>query len=61
MLELAGTVVDGTVTWMTGAATIADHVVPVITKAAQAAGRPAPRVGVGLPVCVTDDVDVCDR
>jgi F420-dependent oxidoreductase-like protein len=57
MLELAGTVVDGTVTWMTGAATIADHVVPVITSAAQAAGRPAPRVGVGLPVCVTDDVD----
>ncbi len=57
MLELAGTVVDGTVTWMTGAATLADHVVPVITNAATAAGRPAPRIGVGLPVCVTDDVD----
>jgi alkanesulfonate monooxygenase SsuD/methylene tetrahydromethanopterin reductase-like flavin-dependent oxidoreductase (luciferase family) len=56
MLELAGSVVDGTVTWMTGPATIEAHVVPVITKAAEAAGRPAPRVGVGLPVCVTSDV-----
>jgi F420-dependent oxidoreductase-like protein len=56
MLELAGRVTDGTATWMTGPTTIADHVVPTITGAAEAAGRPAPRVGVGLPVCVTDDV-----
>lgn len=55
MLELAGRVADGTATWMTGPATIAGHVVPAITAAAEAAGRPAPRVGVGLPVCVTDD------
>jgi 5,10-methylenetetrahydromethanopterin reductase len=57
MLELAGSVVDGTVTWMTGPTTIEQHVVPVITRAAESAGRLAPRVGVGLPVCVTDDVD----
>jgi len=57
MLELAGTVADGTLTWMTGPATIETHVVPTITAAAQAAGRPAPRVGVSLPVCVTDDPD----
>ena len=57
MLELAGRVADGTVTWMTGPATIESHVVPTITKAAAAAGRPAPRVGVGLPVCVTSDPD----
>jgi len=56
MLELAGRVADGTATWMTGPATIADHIVPTISAAAEAAGRPAPRVGVGLPVCVTDDV-----
>jgi F420-dependent oxidoreductase-like protein len=55
MLELAGTVADGTVTWMTGPATIESHIVPTITAAAERAGRPAPRVGVGLPVCVTDD------
>jgi 5,10-methylenetetrahydromethanopterin reductase len=57
MLELAGSVVDGTVTWMTGPVTIESHVVPVLTSAAQSAGRLAPRVGVGLPVCVTGDVD----
>jgi F420-dependent oxidoreductase-like protein len=57
MLELAGTVADGTATWMTGPATVRDHIVPTITGAAEAAGRPAPRVVVALPVCVTDDVD----
>lgn len=57
MLELAGTVGDGTLTWMTGPRTIESHVVPTITAAAARAERPAPRVGVGLPVCVTDDVD----
>jgi 5,10-methylenetetrahydromethanopterin reductase len=57
MLELAGRAADGTITWMTGAATLANHVVPTITKAAAAAGRPAPRIAAGLPVCVTDDVD----
>ncbi len=57
MLELAGGSADGTITWMTGPSTIADHVVPAITGAATAAGRPAPRVVVGLPVCVTDDVE----
>jgi alkanesulfonate monooxygenase SsuD/methylene tetrahydromethanopterin reductase-like flavin-dependent oxidoreductase (luciferase family) len=55
MLELAGRTVDGTVTWMTGVQTVESHVVPTITAAAKAAGRPAPSVVVGLPVCVTDD------
>ncbi len=57
MLELAGTQADGTITWMTGPGTLESHTVPAITKAAAAAGRPAPRVCVGLPVCVTDDPD----
>jgi len=57
MLELAGRVADGTVTWMTGPATVESHIAPSITKAAADAGRPAPRVAVGLPVCVTDDAD----
>lgn len=55
MLELAGAVADGTITWMTGPATLADHTIPAITAAARAAGRPAPRVCASLPVCVTDD------
>jgi len=57
MLDLAGTVADGTATWMTGRQTVADHIAPRINAAAEAAGRPAPRVVVSLPVCVTDDTD----
>jgi F420-dependent oxidoreductase-like protein len=55
MLKLAGTVADGTITWMTGTRTIAGHVAPVIRAAAEEAGGPAPRVVVSLPVCVTSD------
>jgi len=55
MLHLAGAQADGTVLWMTGPATVRDHVVPVITAAAESAGRPGPRVVCILPVCVTDD------
>ena len=55
MLKLAGRVADGTVTWMTGTATIGDHIVPTITAAAAAAGRPPPRVVVSLPIAVTND------
>ena len=36
---------------------LASHVVPRITAAASAAGRPAPRIVAGLPVAVHDDVD----
>jgi F420-dependent oxidoreductase-like protein len=57
MLRLAGQHTAGTVTWMTGPATIASHIAPSITKAAEEAGRPAPRVAVGLPVSVTTDVE----
>src|SRR4249920_3533281 len=57
MLELAGTAADGTITWMTGPATLESHTVPAITKAAEQAGRPPPRVCAGLPVCVTNDPD----
>ncbi|MGH9050135.1 MAG: LLM class flavin-dependent oxidoreductase, partial [Acidimicrobiia bacterium] len=57
MLELAGSRADGTITWMTGPDTLASHTIPTLTKAGEQAGRPAPRVAVGLPVCVTDDAD----
>ncbi len=57
MLELAGARADGTVTWMTGPATIADHIGPRIREAAEQAGKPPPRIAVGLPVSVTADVD----
>ncbi|MFM7534294.1 MAG: LLM class F420-dependent oxidoreductase [Acidimicrobiales bacterium] len=56
-LRITGRLADGTVTWMVGLRTLADHTVPILTGAAEAAGRPAPRVAVGLPICVTNDVD----
>ncbi len=57
MLELAGTVADGTVTWMVGPKTLAAHIVPSISRAAEAAGRARPRVAAAMPVCVTDDIE----
>jgi F420-dependent oxidoreductase-like protein len=57
MLRLAGQQADGTILWMTGPTTVRDHIVPTITEAAAAAGRPAPRVACILPVCVTSDPD----
>jgi F420-dependent oxidoreductase-like protein len=55
MLELAGSRTHGTITWMTGPATLAKHTVPTLSAAARRAGRAAPRVVVGVPVCVTRD------
>ncbi len=57
MLRLVGRVADGTITWMTGPETLRTLTAPTITQAASEAGRPAPAVVAGLPVCVTDDVD----
>lgn len=57
MLKLTGEMADGTITWMAGPKTLESHIVPLITEAARASGRPPPRVVVGLPVCVTDDPD----
>lgn len=57
MLELAGRMCDGTVLWMTGPKTIAEHIAPSIGAAARAAGRAEPRIVCCLPICVTDDPD----
>jgi F420-dependent oxidoreductase-like protein len=52
MLKLAGERADGTVLWMADERAIGDHVVPRITKATTEAGRPAPRIVAGIPVCL---------
>lgn len=57
LLRVAGELADGTLTWMAAPQVIGDRIAPSITAAAEAAGRPRPRVGVGLPVAVTNDVD----
>jgi F420-dependent oxidoreductase-like protein len=59
MLRLAGRRTAGTITWMTGPKTLADHIGPTLREAAANAGRPKGEVKVvaNLPICVTDDVD----
>lgn len=57
MLKLAGKFTDGTITWMTGPATIAELTAPTIVAAAEAAGRKTPQVIAAVPVCVTSDVE----
>jgi F420-dependent oxidoreductase-like protein len=57
MLNVTGTLADGTITWMTGAQTLGNHIVPTITAAAEKAGRKAPRVVASLPIALTNDVD----
>ena len=58
MLKLAGERATGTTLWLADERTIASHVVPTITKAAQAALRPAPRIMAGVPVCLCADDEV---
>ena len=58
MLQLAGARAAGTVLWLADERTIASHVVPTITKAAESAGRPAPRVMAGVPVCLCADDEI---
>ena len=56
MLKICGELADGTATWMTGPKTLGEHTVPTLVAAADAAGRPAPRIASALPACVTNDV-----
>ncbi len=57
MLRAAGELAEGTITWMANAKAVESHISPRIRKAAEGAGRPEPRVVVGLPVAVCDDAD----
>lgn len=54
MLQVTGELAAGTITWMTGPRTLADHIVPTITKAASGG---APRVVAALRTVVTNDVE----
>ena len=58
MLALAGERADGTILWMADERAVAEHVVPRITKAADEAGRPAPRIVAGIPVCLCEPSQV---
>lgn len=56
-LRVTGRLADGTLTWVTGPRTLEEHTIPTICGAAEAAGRPRPRIVAGLPICVTTDPD----
>jgi 5,10-methylenetetrahydromethanopterin reductase len=58
MLQLAGERTSGTILWMADERAIATHIVPHLTRAAEAAGRPAPRVVAGIPVCLCGDDEI---
>jgi 5,10-methylenetetrahydromethanopterin reductase len=55
MLRLAGERTDGTILAWVGPRTVREHVAPKIRAAAEAAGRPEPRIAGVYSVCVTDD------
>ncbi len=57
MLEMAGAVADGTITYWANEQAISEHVLPKITAAAAHAGRGAPRIVAGIPVAVVRDVE----
>jgi F420-dependent oxidoreductase-like protein len=56
MLQVAGELSDGSITWLAGPRSVAEHIAPRLSKAAAGAGRPAPRIVSGLPVAVCDSV-----
>jgi 5,10-methylenetetrahydromethanopterin reductase len=57
MLRVTGRLADGTALWMAGPRYIEEVVVPEISRAAREAGRAAPRIIAGVPICVTSDHD----
>ena len=57
MLKIAGELADGTNTWMVGPRTMEQHVVKRLNAAADAAGRPAPKVVGAYPVVLTNKPD----
>jgi F420-dependent oxidoreductase-like protein len=60
MLRIAGERADGTILWMADERAIADHIAPRIVAAANASGRPAPRIVAGVPVALCADGEADD-
>jgi F420-dependent oxidoreductase-like protein len=56
-LRVTGELADGTLPYLAGPRTLEEFIVPTITEAAAAAGRPAPRILAAVPVVASDDVD----
>lgn len=56
-LRASGELADGILPYLAGPRALADHIVPAVNAAAEAAGRPAPRIVALVHGVVTDDVD----
>jgi len=52
MLKLAGSRTDGTILWLADEKAIESHIAPRLHAAASEAGRPAPRIVAGVPICL---------
>jgi F420-dependent oxidoreductase-like protein len=61
MLEIAAREAAGTILWMTGFRAIEEHVVPKLRAAAQAVGKPEPRVVAGMHIVLTSDIDAANE
>ena len=57
MLRVTGELADGTTASFCGPNYLETTVVPTITQAAQAAGRPSPRIMAGFSIALTKEVD----
>jgi F420-dependent oxidoreductase-like protein len=55
LLRVAGEKADGVILWMANARAVETHVGPRLREAAARAGKPEPRIVVGLPVAVHGD------
>ncbi|MFC9729990.1 LLM class F420-dependent oxidoreductase [Streptomyces roseolus] len=56
-LRVSGELADGILPFLAGPRALAEHIVPAVTAAAEAAGRPAPRIVALVPGAVTADAD----
>ncbi|MFJ6070964.1 LLM class F420-dependent oxidoreductase [Streptomyces sp. NPDC093065] len=56
-LRVSGELADGILPYLAGPRALETHIVPALTAAAEAAGRPAPRIVALVHGVVTDDVE----
>ncbi|MGW8357944.1 TIGR03564 family F420-dependent LLM class oxidoreductase [Streptomyces wedmorensis] len=56
-LRVSGELADGILPFLAGPRALAEHIVPAVTAAATAAGRPAPRIVALVPGVVTADAE----
>lgn len=58
MLRLAGSRTDGTILWLADERAIGEYIAPRLVDAAAVAGRGAPRIVAGVPVCLCAPAEI---